>query len=133
MEHDDKVTLKLGIVARDIHLALRVDDTESIRPELMQLDREDRHTVISLTFKQLLKDITTPDLDVIWIQRIRNQQIALSVCRSEVVAYQRELLRIDKLTGYPKYAAKCVLEGKDPWDFHTWTCKTGTLPSSSSG
>jgi len=133
MNQCDKWTLKLAVIARDIHLALRVDDTESIRPELMQLDREDRHVVLSLVFHRLMKDITTPYLDAIWIKRIRNQQIALSVCRSEIVAYQRELLRIDKLPGYPKYAAKCVLEGKDPWDFHTWTYKTGTLPRLLSG
>ncbi len=133
METNGKRTLTLVKSAQDICSALRSNDTESIRPDLMQLDREDRHVVVSLVFHRLMEDITTPHLDVIYIKRIKEQQIAMSHARSEVVAYQRELLRIDKLPGYEKYAAQCVLQGKDPWDFHTWECKTATLPSSSSG
>ena len=133
METDDERTLKLATVARDICIALRSYDTESIRPELMPLDGADRHVVMSLVFHQLMKDITTPHLDKIFIKRIKDEQITMSHCRSEVVAFQRELLRIDKLPGYEKYAAQCVLQGIEPWDENTWTCKTETLPSSSSG
>ena len=133
MKADDKVTLRLALDTRDVCRALRYDNSESIRPILMQLNGKERHVVISLAFKQLLKDVTTPNLDKKFIKRVRDEQGILSKIRSEVVAEQRELFRIDKLDGYEKYQHSCAARGKDPWDKDTWLANTCTTPSLNTG
>ena len=107
-------------VARDVRALLRSNDLELIRPILMPLERMERHTAISMTYHLLANDITTPDLDVIFIQRIKDQQLAMSKIVGEIVSFDREMLRISKLEGYEQYQAMCVIHGKDPFDCHTW-------------
>ena len=107
--------------SRDVISHLRCHDFKSIRPILQQLSVEQLHVVISMSFLELGTLRNTPHLDVIFKETLREEQKMLATIRSEVMAYNREVFRIDhELKGYSKYQAQCVLHGMDPRTYHEW-------------
>ena len=113
-----------SFVSHDVVKRLRSNNFESIRPILQQLGVQALHDVISISFLELGMLYNTPHLDVIFKGKIRESQIKLAAIRSEVLAFNKELFRIDhELMGYPKYVAHVLLNGDskvDPLSYHDW-------------
>lgn len=113
-----------SFVSHDVVKRLRSNNFESVRPILQQLGVQALHDVISISFLELGTLYNTPHLDVIFKGKIRESQIKLAAIRSEVLAFNKELFRIDhELMGYQKYVAQVLLNGDnkvDPLDYNAW-------------
>ena len=113
--------IPLGCTSQDVVKRLRCHNFKSIRPILQALSDEQLGAVISMAFRELGTLRSTPNLDVIFKGKLREEMIMLGVIRAKVVTFNTEVCRIDReLEGDEKHEALHTLFVGGPAPYKPW-------------
>ena len=111
----------LACTSRDVVQRLRCHNFESIRPILQSLSSEQLGVVISMAFLELGTLRSTPNLDVIFKGKLREEMIQLGIIRGKVISFNQEVYRIDQeLEGDEKHEALHELFSGEPAPYKPW-------------
>ena len=96
MELAEQLEYEASRTAHDVVTHLRCRNLEPIQPILQRLGLAGMNSVLFRAFLELGNLRNTPNLDVIFKARLREEQMKLCEIRGKVITFYREWLQIDR-------------------------------------